>query len=95
MASITFWRMWLRCLKPPDEPMGGMDDFDFEFDLMDDQGSSKSASVQSPQDMTLAEQVSDAAHAYASMLRSRVVSFGDRLERALQEEGSWPLLAGA
>ena len=75
--------------------------FDLEFDLVDGptgEGSGLAATpvpaanpAHAPQ--TPAEQVADAAHAFGHMLRGRIVQFGDRLQHAIAQSDSWPLLA--
>lgn len=72
------------------------DDFDFEFDLVD--GPTGDAVGLSPAraghtEMTIEERVADAAHAFGGMLRQTVLRFADRLEAAVGQEDSWPLLA--
>ncbi len=71
---------------------GGELDFDFEFDLVDE-GQSRAALVPGSEALSLGEQVAEAAHAYAAMLRTRVIQFAERLQVALQRDDEWPLLA--
>ncbi len=83
-----------------EEAEDGGDDFDFEFDLADDAGSKAEddfgdlapSAPKAP--MSQDEEISEAAHAYAAMLRSRMVGFGERLRTAeLRTDDSWPILA--
>lgn len=73
------------------------DDFDMEFDLVDgptgDGGLSSKPPTPATQAMSPEEKVADAAHAFGSMLRSRIVNFGERLRHAVAQEDTWPLLA--
>jgi hypothetical protein len=72
------------------------DDFDLEFDLVDGpigQGLGLSGRSQPETSFTPREQVADSIHAFAGMLRSRVLDFAGRLKFALRQNDSWPLLA--
>ncbi|MEM6533895.1 MAG: hypothetical protein AAF654_14840 [Myxococcota bacterium] len=81
----------------PPEPEDDIDDdFDLEFDLVDGptgEGTGLSNVDARKEELDDDSKVADAAHAYGSMLRSRVVGLGDRLRFALGKEESWPLLA--
>lgn len=72
----------------------GFDDFDLEFDLIDGPTGEGGLASQSDEQksQTPAEQVADAAHAYGSMLRSRVLAFAKRLEVATAKDDSWAML---
>ena len=70
--------------------------FDLQFDLVDGPtGDSHglTAHAATPVAMPIAKQVAEAAHAFGSMLRSRVLIFGDRLTYAVGQTDGWPLLA--
>jgi hypothetical protein len=72
------------------------EEFDLEFDLVDGptgNGLGLSGHAQPPAALTPREQVADAIHAYAGMLRSRMLDFAGRLQFALRQADSWPLLA--
>jgi hypothetical protein len=72
------------------------EEFDLEFDLVDGptgHGLGLSGHAQAPAALTPREQVADAIHAYAGMLRSRMLDFAGRLRFALPQADSWPLLA--
>ncbi|MEM6732170.1 MAG: hypothetical protein AAF658_11485, partial [Myxococcota bacterium] len=81
----------------PPEPDDDLDDdFDLEFDLVDGptgEGTGLSSQDGRKEELTPPEQVADAAHAYGSMLRSRVLGFADRLRFALDKPDAWSLLA--
>ncbi len=73
------------------------DDFDLEFDLVDGPTGSgvglshrqgPAAAAASPR-----EQAAEALFAFAGMLRSRVIQFGERLSFAVRQNDRWPLLA--
>lgn len=71
------------------------DDFDLEFDLVDGptgEGTGLSRG-HIAEELSPDEKISETAHAYGSMLRSRVLGFADRLKFALAQSDSWPLLA--
>lgn len=99
VASINRLLAHIAATFPP--PAGGGeeqsdDDFDLEFDLVDGptgeaKGLSGKPSVTN--ELSPQEQVADAAHAYGGMLRSRLLSFADRLEFAVGQADRWPLLA--
>lgn len=80
----------------PDSEAFSEDDFDFDFDLVDEPPSERAAAAQqtdvgarsSPR-----EQIAEAAHAYAGMVRGRVLQFAERLRFAMQQRDAWPLLA--
>ncbi len=79
----------------PAEPTTTSDDFDLTFDLVDapvGESLTKSPSPEAKQ-LTIEEQVADAAHAFGGMLRGHVLKFADRLESALRQNDTWPLLA--
>ncbi len=71
------------------------DDFDFDFDLVDGPtGEGAGLASSRPQSsLSPREQVADATHAFGSMVKSRVLSFGERLHHALAQDDSWTLLA--
>jgi hypothetical protein len=80
----------------PAEPTTASDDFDLTFDLVDgptgDAGGLSSSQAGGKR-LSLEEQVADAAHAFGGMLRGHVLKFADRLEAALRQNDTWPLLA--
>ncbi len=80
---------------PPAEPTTTGDDFDLTFDLVDGPVGDSGLTKDQPagKQLTLEEQVADAAHAFGSMLRGHVLKFADRLEAALRQSDTWPLLA--
>lgn len=81
---------------PPEAEDDINDDFDLEFDLVDGptgEGTGLSSVDARKDELDDDARVADAAHAYGSMLRSRVTGFGDRLRFALGKEEAWPLLA--
>ncbi len=81
---------------PPAEPTTTSDDFDLTFDLVDGPiGDSAGLSKEQPahKQLSVEEQVADAAHAFGGMLRGHVLKFADRLEAALRQHDTWPLLA--
>ena len=72
------------------------DDFDFEFDLADDDSKKDEQNVlneNTENERPPRERVAEATYAYGSMVRNRVLNFASRLRMALQDEDSWPLLA--
>ncbi|HSI06804.1 MAG: hypothetical protein ACAI38_14175 [Myxococcota bacterium] len=81
---------------PPAEPTTASDDFDLTFDLVDGPtGDAPGLSKEQPagKQLSVEEQVADAAHAFGGMLRGHVIKFADRLEAALRQQDTWPLLA--
>lgn len=82
---------------PPEEESEEGDDLDFdlEFDLVDGPGGEGGLSTRAhhQRPMTPEEEAADAAHAFGSMLRSRVVRFGERLQMAHSTGDSWKLLS--
>lgn len=78
----------------PAEPTSTGDDFDLTFDLVDAPvGESLAKPSPEAKQLTIEEQVADAAHAFGGMLRGHVLKFADRLESALRQNEPWPLLA--
>ncbi|HET6345754.1 MAG TPA: hypothetical protein VFH51_12535, partial [Myxococcota bacterium] len=82
----------------PAEPTASPSDdsFDLEFDLVDGptgEGKALMGGAQQKAALSPAEGVADAAHAFGSMLRSRVLGLADRLRHAVGQADSWPLLA--
>jgi hypothetical protein len=77
-----------------DDASAAIDEFDLEFDLIDGPGGGGGlATKKEPaRQMTPAEQVADAACAYGGMLKSRLLAFADRLQKALDRGDSWALL---
>lgn len=73
-------------------------DFELAFDLVDgptgqNSGLASQASATTQKIMTPAQAAADAAHVFGGMLQRRVLQFGDRLEHAVRQQESWPLLA--
>ncbi len=74
----------------------GFDGFDLEFDLVDGptgDGVGLSHRTQEAESADPAELVADAVHAFAGMLRSRLLQFSARMQHAVAQENRWPLLA--
>lgn len=72
------------------------DDFDLEFDLVDGptgDGVGLSHRAQEAEATDPVELVADAVHAFAGMLRSRLLQFSTRMKHATTQENRWPLLA--
>ncbi len=69
--------------------------FDLAFDLVEGASDAAVRSLPSPGVVLkpLAAQVADQVHTMAAVLRGCVVSFGERLQFALAQSDSWPLLA--
>lgn len=98
VASINRLLTYLMETFPPPGPGESdeidFDDFDMEFDLIDGPtGGGGLSSHHAKNQTSPAEQAADAAHAFGGMLRSRTVSFGERLQRAHVSGDSWKLLA--
>jgi len=71
------------------------DAFDLEFDLVDGPTGEGSGLAKQGTHDTLSprDQVADAAYAFGSMLRSRVLNFSERLRFGLNQDDDWQLLA--
>jgi len=71
------------------------DDFDLEFDLVDGPtggGVGLASTASAGAKISVEQEVTESVHAIGGMLRSRALSFAERLRFSLRQQDSWPLL---